>query len=135
MFRSWEAEGVLKCSLWRVRFGSYCGKPLAQKIFNWQGLAQLKCVLTSFKLFHARVSCFLLHLFLGSFISVMKLTLEESGMISPTINKRWLHPWIKTMVITLHCQPPWLTGSFTSTSSAAPWSTRPAVTSLLSISA
>lgn len=118
MFRSWEAEGLLKCSLWKVRFGSYCGKPLAQEIFNWQGLMQMKCILPSFKLIHARVPCFLLHLFLGSFISVMKLTLEGIRMSSPTTKKRWLHPWVKTMVIylpgvstiTLPCQPPWPTG-------------------------
>lgn len=97
VFRGWEAEGVLKCSLWRARFGSYCRKPLPPKIFNWQGLMQLKCILTSFKFFHARVPCFLLHLFLGSFVSVIKLTLEGSGINSPATKKRWLHPWVKSL--------------------------------------
>lgn len=116
VFRSWETEGVLKHSLWRFRFGSYCGKPVDQEIFNWQGLVQLKYTWTAFKLFHARMPCFLFHLLLGSFICVLKLALEGSGMSSPAIKKRWLHPWDKKTVtympsvstVTLHCLVSWL---------------------------
>lgn len=116
VFRSWESERMLKHSLWRSRFGSCCGKPLAQEIFNWQGFIQLKCILTAFKLFHARMPCFLLHLFLDSFICVLKLALEGSGMTSPAIKKRWLNACDKInghlrahcIHVTLHCLVSWL---------------------------
>lgn len=97
VFRGWKADGVLKCSLWKVRLCSYSVKPLAQKIFSWQGLIQLKCILISFKLFRAMVPFLLFHWLIGSFISVIKLTLERSGVNSPTTKKRWLHPWVKSL--------------------------------------
>lgn len=97
VFRGCEAEGVLKYSLWKVRLHSYRVKPLAQKIFSLRGLIQLKCILISFRFFHARVPFLLFYLLLGSFISVIKLTLERSGMNSPTTKKRWLHPWVKSL--------------------------------------
>lgn len=70
MFKTWEAEEVLKCSLWRARFDSYSGKPLTPKKLNCQVAMPLKCILGLFKLFHARLLGLLLHLFLSSFINV-----------------------------------------------------------------
>lgn len=83
VFKTWEAEEVLKCSLWRARFDSYSGKPLTPKKLNCQVAMPLKCILGLFKLFHARLLGLLLCLFLNSFINVTKLNLEGSGISSP----------------------------------------------------
>lgn len=49
---------------------------------NIQDFIQLKRILIPFILFHARVPCFLIQFFCGTFINVIKLTLERSLLIS-----------------------------------------------------